>query len=134
LLINSQLKTHNIQLKINLSDHLPDVKIQPVQIDQVIINLCKNSIEAMSDVDKNARILSVKSSFDDHNVIVSISDTGVGIQDESQLFNTFSTSKKNSMGIGLTISRNIIERHDGSLYLHKTSSAGSQFNFTIPIN
>jgi len=133
MLINSTLKSHNIQLKIDLSSHLPDVKIQSVQIDQVIINLCKNAIEAMTEIKKNARILSIKSAIDDKNIIVSVADTGVGVDDESQLFNAFSTSKKGGMGIGLSISRSIIERHGGNLYLDETSTSGSKFTFTIPI-
>lgn len=133
VLIQGMIKAHNIQIKFNLSSHLPDVKIQSVQINQVIINLCKNAIEAMIGVEKNARTLSIKSVLGDKDIIVSIGDTGVGINDESQLFNTFSTNKKNGMGIGLSISRSIIERHGGNLYLDKTSTTGSKFTFTIPI-
>ncbi|MCS5590645.1 MAG: sensor histidine kinase, partial [Candidatus Thioglobus sp.] len=132
-LINSTLISHNIQLDINLSSHLPDVSIQSVQIDQVVINLCKNAIEAMAGVEKDSRILSIKSAVEDKNIIVSIADTGVGIAKESQLFNAFATSKKGGMGIGLSISRSIIERHGGNLYLEKTSPDGSQFTFSIPI-
>lgn len=133
ILLDSMLKKHNVQLELDLSTNLPVVKIQPVQIDQVIINLCKNAIESMLDVKKNKRVLRIESFFDDANVSLSIIDTGTGIDNEIQLFDVFSTKKKDGMGVGLSISRSIVERHGGNLFLNKTSSSGSQFMFTIPI-
>jgi two-component system sensor histidine kinase TtrS len=133
VLLESVFKKHSIQLELELSNKLPKVKIQPVQIDQVIINLCKNAVESMVEVKKNKRTLHIESTFDDKNVTVSVIDTGNGINNESNLFDVFSTKKKEGMGIGLSISRSIIERHGGNLYLDKTSSSGSQFTFTIPI-
>ena len=133
ILLDSMLKTHNVQLELDLSINLPGVKIQPVQIDQVIINLCKNAIESMIDVKKNKRVLRIESFFDDTNVTLSVIDTGIGIDSETHLFDVFSTKKKDGMGVGLSISRSIVERHGGNLYLKKSSSSGSQFMFTIPI-
>ncbi|MBC8493965.1 MAG: PhnD/SsuA/transferrin family substrate-binding protein [bacterium] len=133
-LLQSLIKDNNIQLTLDLDQTLPLVSAQAVQIDQVVLNLCKNAIDAMDDSDRH-KILGIKTRCLDKMIEVTITDTGNGIDPEivEHLFDPFSTFKKNGMGMGLSISRSIIERHYGSLYVAKSKHNMTTFKFTLPI-
>jgi signal transduction histidine kinase len=105
-----------------------------VQLQQVLMNLIMNSIDAMKEVE-NARELSIGSQRgENHQVLVSVSDTGVGLPAEraDQIFNAFFTTKPQGTGMGLRISRSIIESHGGRLWAHDNSPRGAIFCFTLP--
>jgi signal transduction histidine kinase len=105
-----------------------------VQLQQVMMNLIMNSIDAMKDVD-GRRELAIKSQrAEDEQVHVSVSDTGVGLpqQQTDQIFNAFFTTKAQGTGMGLSISRSIIESHGGRLWATSNSGRGATFNFTLP--
>jgi signal transduction histidine kinase len=105
-----------------------------VQLQQVLMNLMINGVDAMKDVD-GARELSIKSERgEDEQVLVSVSDTGVGLpaQQADQIFKAFFTTKPHGTGMGLSISRSIVESHDGRLWAAENSPRGASFCFTLP--
>lgn len=133
-LLQSLIKDNNIQLKLDLDQALSLVFVQAVQIDQVVLNLCKNAIDAMDDCSGN-KVLSIATKCLNERIEISVIDTGSGIDPSiaKHLFDPFSTLKKNGMGMGLSISRSIVERHYGNLYLEKSTPGMTIFKFTLPI-
>ncbi|WP_244538047.1 PAS domain S-box protein [Mesorhizobium sp. YR577] len=108
------------------------VMVDSVQIQQVLINLMRNAMEAMRDSER--RELVIRTSSDDSSVIIEVSDTGPGISEEiaARLFQPFVTSKPGGMGIGLSISRRIVEAHGGELSASRNSEHGATFRFSLP--
>jgi signal transduction histidine kinase len=106
-----------------------------VQLQQVILNLIINGVEAMSRLMNGPRELLVSSGKDEANgLLVAVRDTGVGLESANlnQLFDAFFTTKPDGMGMGLAISRSIIEAHDGRLWATANSPQGAVFQFTLP--
>jgi len=138
VLIKPEIKKNMVKVECNYYQQLPLVHCQPIQIDQVVLNLCKNAIESMLKVEENLRVLKITTKLaGEHAVIVSIEDTGEGIASDVRegLFDPFITSKKEGMGLGLSISKGIIEAHQGNLYLASDSSdRGCIFRFVLPAN
>jgi signal transduction histidine kinase len=107
-----------------------------VQLQQVLMNLMMNSIDAMKDVD-GARELTVQSQRGDNgHVVISVSDTGVGLppQETERIFDAFFTTKSHGTGMGLRISRSILESHGGRLWAAANSPRGARFYFTLSAN
>jgi len=104
-----------------------------VQLQQVLMNLIVNSIDAMKEAD-GARELAVKSQRTEQEVLVSVSDTGVGLppQQAEEIFNAFFTTKPHGTGMGLRISRSIVESHGGRLWAADNSPRGASFHFALP--
>jgi signal transduction histidine kinase len=116
---------------------LPSVLGDRIQIQQVILNLLRNGSDAMSAVDDRPRELLIKTECDDSNgVRLSVKDSGVGIDSEieKKLFEAFYTTKGDGMGIGLSVSRSIVERHQGRLWAIRNQGPGATFLFSIPRN
>jgi len=137
LLIRPSLNEHSIILKLQLEDEIPAVQAQHIQIDQVILNLVKNAIEAMTDSSVTTKTLKIKTEcIEGEKVKVTIGDSGHGVDAEilKRLFTPFSTSKNNGMGLGLSISEGIINEHGGKLKLKSSSEQGSIFQFTLPLH
>lgn len=137
LLIRQNLNEYSIKLQLQLDEGIPEVQAQHIQIDQVILNLVKNAIEALSDGSTGNKTLLIKTQMTQNDkVTVTIADSGKGVDEamKKRLFTPFSTSKKNGMGLGLSISEGIINEHGGELKLENSSGQGSVFQFTLPIN
>ena len=108
-----------------------------IQLQQVILNLILNGIEAMSDLDQGARVLSITSAPDGPTgVRVSVNDCGIGLGDASpeRLFEAFYTTKASGMGIGLAVSRTIVEAHGGRLWAEPNHQHGAVFQLILPTN
>jgi PAS domain S-box-containing protein len=134
VLLRSEATRHNVSVGTELATDLPRVMVDRVQLPQVLMNLIMNSIDAMKDVD-GTRELTIRSHrADEEQLMVSVSDTGVGLppQDASQIFNAFFTTKPDGTGMGLSISRSIIESHGGRLWAAGNSGRGTTFHFTVP--
>jgi signal transduction histidine kinase len=119
---------------MELAADLPRIMGDRVQLQQVLMNLIVNSIDAMKEVD-GARELTVKSQrTDEAEVLVSLSDAGVGLppQQADQIFNAFFTTKPSGTGMGLRISRSIVESHGGRLWAADNSPRGASFHFALP--
>jgi signal transduction histidine kinase len=131
----SDLQRNRITLQAELADDLPPVTGDRVQLQQVILNLLRNASDAMADVDDRPRQLVVRTEREGTDrVRVTVRDTGVGVhaQDIDKLFDAFYTTKSGGMGIGLSVSRSIVERHQGRLWVEPNDGPGATFAFTIP--
>jgi two-component system sensor kinase FixL len=106
-----------------------------VQIQQVLINLMRNAMEAMRDSENKELIVRTSALPDSGMMRIEVEDTGTGISDEvaSQLFQPFVTTKPGGMGIGLSISKRIIESHGGEISVHRNAAGGATFSFTLPL-
>jgi signal transduction histidine kinase len=133
-LIGHELLKNRVSLGMELAPAPPMVLADRVQLQQVIINLVINSIEAMQSVTDRPRELVIRSKHDAHEVLVTVQDCGVGIstEDADLLFNTFFSRKPNGMGMGLSICRSIIEAHGGRIFAAPNRPQGAAFNFTLP--
>jgi signal transduction histidine kinase len=131
----SELKRNGVILRSEFAEDLPMIKGDRIQLQQVILNLLRNASEAMLGVDDRPRQLLITSERDKGGgVRVSVRDAGLGIdhQSKSKLFDAFHTTKNDGMGIGLYISRSIVERHHGRLWAEPNDGPGATFSFFIP--
>jgi signal transduction histidine kinase len=133
VMLRSEANRYSISIHTDLAEHLPTVMADRVQLQQVFMNLMLNGIDAMKEASRGSE-LTIKSEADDGQVLISISDTGVGLSPEQadQIFRAFFTTKDNGTGMGLPISRSIIESHGGHLWVAGTSGCGATFQFTLP--
>jgi PAS domain S-box-containing protein len=134
VLLRSEAMRHSISFRTELAADLPQVMGDRVQLQQVLMNLMLNSIDAMKDVDET-RELTIKSQrAENEHILVSVSDTGVGLPQEQadQIFNAFFTTKAQGTGMGLSISRSIVESHGGRLWAAANSGRGATFHLTLP--
>ncbi len=134
-LSSSELQSSRVILRTDFAEGLPAVSGDRVQLQQVILNLILNAADAMREVDDRPRNLLVATTREDANrVRVSVCDSGVGIdpQNFEKLFDAFYTTKSHGMGIGLSISRSIIESHGGRLWATANDGPGATFSFAIP--
>lgn len=134
-LAQSQANRNHVFVKQELANDLPFVLGDRVQLQQVILNLVINGIEAIAKSRDGERVLAVRSSKgESHNLIVAVRDTGAGIEPENveRLFDAFFTTKQDGMGMGLAISRTIIESHGGRLWATSNSPKGAVFQFQLP--
>jgi PAS domain S-box-containing protein len=134
VLLLSEATRYNVIIKTRLAADLPRVMADRVQLQQVLMNLMMNAIDAMKDVD-GTRELTIKSErTDGEQLLLSISDTGRGLPPEKadQIFHAFFTTKTNGTGMGLRISRSIVESHGGRLWASAAASRGASFSFTLP--
>lgn len=132
----SYLKQNNIQVRLLLGDKLPTLNIDSVQIEQVVLNLIKNSIDALSIAPASKpRTLSIETTLQaDSGIEIRIKDNGIGIETSEQknILTPFYTTKGDGMGMGLSICRSIIEAHGGILRFNSLPSKGTTFYFTLP--
>lgn len=134
-LVAGQASRTHVTITTDLQPDLPDVPGDRIQLQQVVLNLMMNGIEAMSAVTGRERGLLVRSRGDDSGcVIIAIEDSGVGISDEvrTRVFEPFFTTRTQGIGMGLAISRSIIESHGGRLWAEPRADNGSVFQFTLP--
>jgi signal transduction histidine kinase len=132
-----QLTSHRVTLRTELALTLPMILGDRVQLQQVIINLAMNGMEAMQSVMDRPRELVIRSGrHETRQVILGVTDCGVGIITENveRLFSSFFTTKPSGMGMGLSICRSIIEAHEGRLWAEANVPHGATFQFTLPIN
>jgi C4-dicarboxylate-specific signal transduction histidine kinase len=131
----SELKRNGATLRSELADDLPRVVGDRVQLQQVIMNLIRNGSDAMKSIDDHPREMIVKTERDEgDHVRLSVQDAGVGLgtQGRDKLFEPFYTTKNGGMGIGLSVSRSIIENHHGRLWAAPNDGPGATFSFSIP--
>jgi C4-dicarboxylate-specific signal transduction histidine kinase len=134
-LLRSELQRSRVILRAELDDEIPPVTGDRVQLQQVILNLLLNASDAMSSIDDRPRQLVIKTEREeDDRVRLSVQDAGVGFkpQDEDRLFDAFYTAKSGGMGMGLSVSRSIIESHHGRLWAALNDGPGATFSFSIP--
>src|SRR5262249_44328401 len=126
---------NRVSVRTDLVDGLPQIQGDRVQLQQVILNLILNGIEAIAAGDQGSRDLLIRSANNDGGVRVAVADTGPGLAAEApeQLFAAFYSTKPGGLGLGLSICRSIIEAHDGRLGASANEPRGAVFQFTLPI-
>ncbi len=124
----------NVDVRTDLSENLPIVEADQIEIEQVTLNLIRNALDAMSEIEPDRRYLSLQTGVDDEGrVFLRVCDTGKGLPEDSQcVFNSFYTTKENGLGIGLSLSRTIIETHGGKLTAANNPEGGACFTFRLP--
>jgi C4-dicarboxylate-specific signal transduction histidine kinase len=133
VLVRSEATRYKILVGTDLATDLPQVTGDRVQLQQVLMNLMMNSIDAMKDVDGTRELMIKSGRAEKEQVLVSVSDNGVGLppQQADQIFNAFFTTKLHGTGMGLRISRSILESHGGRLWAENNSPRGASFYFTL---
>lgn len=132
----AELQKHHISVEPSLSTQLPMIEGDPIQLQQVILNLVLNGMEAMGEVCDRQKVLSITSRFDGQNTIhVSVRDTGPGIDQVllDRIFDPFFTTKSQGTGMGLSICRSIVEGHNGHMFATAGVPHGAVFIFSLPI-
>jgi PAS domain S-box-containing protein len=135
-LVQRELMSNQVLLQMELAPAPPMIPADRVQLQQVIINLVMNGIEAMQSITDRPRELVIKSQDDTQRMLISVTDSGVGISTENadRMFNAFFSTKSNGMGMGLSICRSIVEDHGGRLWATANPPHGATFQFTLPAN
>jgi PAS domain S-box-containing protein len=134
-LLRSETNRYSVSVRTELDADLPRIMADPVQVQQVVMNLIMNGVDAMKEIDQ-ARELAIQSRLaEDRHLMISISDTGVGLpqQQKDKIFDPFFTTKPHGIGMGLRISRSIVESHGGRLWAADNSPHGATLSFTLPI-
>jgi len=135
-LVRSDAATRHVKLEVAVADHLPPVCGDPVHLQQVLLNLIVNGMDALGDVTGKDRHVNVTASLDGPgSVEIAVSDSGPGIPPDklNHIFDSFFTTKPEGLGMGLPISRAIIEAHGGRLWAESGNGTGASFRFTLPI-
>jgi PAS domain S-box-containing protein len=136
-LVQRELATNQVSLRMDLAPALPIILGDRIQLQQVIINLVMNGIEAMQPVADQPRELKIRSGQDEmRRVFLSVTDCGVGIspEDADRMFSPFFTTKSGGMGMGLSICRSIVEAHEGRLSVSRNEGPGATFQFVLPLH
>jgi PAS domain S-box-containing protein len=133
-MVSSELRRNRVRVRTELPDDLPRVLCDQIQLQQVLLNLLINAIEAMSAVSGPRELLIMSRRDETGNVSVAVQDTGMGFdeQNAAQLFNAFFTTKSQGLGMGLSISRTTIEAYGGRLWATRNDAGGATFQFTLP--
>ena len=131
-LMRSDLDRHQIELTIDLHPQLGIICVDEIQIQQVILNLLRNSVDALTAQNVDSKKITISAEQKDNQVEVSVVDNGPGVA-ELNVFDPFVSTKENGMGMGLAISRTIVERHGGRMWLHAEPTA-TRFHFSIPLS
>ena len=135
ILTESEMRRKRVQLKMDMAANLPSVTGDRVQLQQVVLNLILNGIEAMSTVEDHSRelVISTRRGEDDDEVSVAVKDSGIGIDPTRReiIFDAFHSTKPDGLGLGLSISRTIVEGHGGRLWAVSNDGPGATFQFTL---
>jgi signal transduction histidine kinase len=132
--VRDDLQTHQIVVQADWNERLPPIRGDRIQLQEVLLNLITNAIDAMAANDRE-RVLCVRcESHDARSVMVSVEDTGKGVEPSAidRIFTPLFTTKAHGMGIGLSICRSIIEAHEGRLWVTANLPRGASFHFTVP--
>jgi two-component system sensor kinase FixL len=135
-LIRSEATARHVKLELAVADHLPPVFCDAVHIQQVLLNLIVNGMDALDEATTGQRRVRVTASLDGSRAVeIAVSDSGSGVPADklTHIFDPFFTTKPKGMGMGLPISRLIIEAHNGRLWVENKSEGGASFRFTLPI-
>jgi signal transduction histidine kinase len=134
-LTRGEMVKNNISAQTRLAEDLPRIQGDKIQLQQVILNLIINAVDAMSSVSTGSRELFISTAKDVGGVVVTVRDSGPGLRPESveRLFDAFYTTKADGMGMGLSICRSIVEAHGGRIWASRDFGQGATFQFTLPL-
>jgi signal transduction histidine kinase len=135
-LLRDEALRRRISIHTDLDPDLPNVEVDRVQLQQVVLNLVMNGMDAIVSAGHPEKVLLIKSrKVSEREISVQIEDTGVGLasEDADKIFDTFFTTKAQGIGMGLSISRSIVESHEGRLWATPRPGGGTIFQFTVPV-
>jgi signal transduction histidine kinase len=133
-LLTDDLAARSTQVETEFSPALPQILVDRVQMQQVLVNLIRNAIDAMEGVVDRSRLIRIRAFPDGPEAVrFELQDHGVGLMEPERAFEPFFTTKQNGMGMGLAICRSIIESHDGRLWIPASGAEGTTLAFTLPI-
>jgi C4-dicarboxylate-specific signal transduction histidine kinase len=132
IILEPEIQKYEIDVICGIGAGLPLLFVDPVQIQQVLINLIDNAIDAVREASSVDRRIWLEAEAEGNMVAVCVRDTGRGVPDPNRIFETFFTTKTKGMGIGLAVSRSIAEAHDGSLTARNGSECGAEFTLRVP--
>jgi signal transduction histidine kinase len=132
-LMADDIQRNAVSLETTLAEDVPKIPADAVQIQQVLVNLVRNAIEALAATAERPKLLLIRSRRDGQRVVIEVEDRGTGIADFEKTFEPFFTTKQTGMGIGLAICRTIIEAHAGFIWAVSNETRGVTFSFSLPI-
>ena len=135
VLVRPELRRSGVRLQLKLDPDLPQVAVHPIQVEQVVLNLARNAIEALNEVTDRERRLTIITQWETQWIEVRVRDNGPGLKSElaDTLFDPFITSKPDGMGLGLSISFGIVDAHGGKLRVSTPEEGGAEFSFQLPL-
>jgi len=136
VLLRDEALRRRISVRTDLAPDLPRIEVDRVQLQQVVLNLVMNGMDAIDSAGNDEKVLLISSrNASEKEISVRIEDTGVGVNAESadKIFDTFFTTKAQGIGMGLSISRSIVESHEGRLWATPRPGGGTIFQFTVPV-
>lgn len=136
VLLETEARHHHVQLRLDAAEDLPTVRVDSVLIQQVIFNLVRNGIESINDSDNTRRELTVHVDSEGDEVVVCVSDTGKGVDEDlrERLFDPFVSTRKQGLGIGLSLCRSVVDRHKGKVWVEDSPGPGATFCFSLPVH
>lgn len=126
-------RKHDVPIDWQLDEHLPTVSVDLTQFQQVFINLLSNAMEAFEGSQISPHIIVRASATNQNQILIQVIDNGPGVADQEKIFNAFVTTKTNGMGIGLAVSRSIVDAHGGRIWAENNPSGGATFNVVLPV-
>jgi signal transduction histidine kinase len=134
-LLGRELAAHDVAFQVDLDEALPPILASRVQVQRVLANLLTNAIESLAATRGRSRSVTVRTALDGQSIMVEVSDSGAGIAPEkmAKIFDPFFTTKPSGSGLGLSLSRTIIEEHGGRLWASTGGQHGAQFNMKLPL-
>lgn len=135
-LLDAEAREHAVRLRLDLAPEVPQVCVDAIQVEQVLVNLVRNGLEAVSGVEGEARELLLQTTGTDDTLEVAVSDNGEGLSTDiaEKMFDPLFSTKSGSLGMGLSISRSIVEAHGGRLWATANPGRGTTFRFTLPLH
>jgi PAS domain S-box-containing protein len=133
-IMTDELHRNVISVETLLAEDLPATQADVVQIQQVLVNLVRNAIDAMAATTRQSKSLQIRSRRDGDSVVVDVQDQGTGLPDTEKIFEPFVTTKEAGMGMGLAICRSIVEAHSGRIWVSRNEGLGVTFSFSIPLD
>ena len=121
-----------IPIDVQIAGELPPILVEKIQIQEVLINLISNGIEAMEDNARPPHLIIRATVVNESELLIEVIDNGPGLKDIESIFDAFVTRKENGMGIGLAVSRSIIEAHNGQLWAENNPDYGAKFSVKLP--
>jgi Signal transduction histidine kinase regulating C4-dicarboxylate transport system len=132
-LVHEDPNKREVPIDLYVDEHLPKACVDPIQIRRVFVNLISNAIEAMED--SRIPLVTVRATISDQNeMCIEVIDNGPGVDDTETIFDAFVTTREKGLGIGLAVSRSIIEAHDGQLWAENNSGGGATFSVALPLS
>jgi C4-dicarboxylate-specific signal transduction histidine kinase len=133
-LVSPDMASRKVTIQTDLADDLPVAKGDAIGLQQVLVNLLTNGAQAMRDIEPPSRVLVIRTEGQDKDLVVSVKDCGVGLDEDikEHMFEPFFTTKSSGLGMGLSINRTIIESHGGRLWATHNPDRGATFHFSVP--